>query len=195
MAVDEKYVEEVKDEFDKDAEMLKIMEEMGVEAHYKPASDNGLDLVEYDVYKVADLIVGEKYIGRPVLTNVLTEEFEDKYTGEVTTNHRIELVLIDGGDMEAYICKVNLKEAKEIWTNVHPQAGLYKLAMGLMELRCKGISQYYNALDKVDIKALQRNVAKFETMTIKVTENSFNRQDGSVQSYNSFVIVGGKLKE
>ena len=193
MSVDEKFVETVSE--NKTDEMADVLKEFGIEAHYKPASDNGLDLIEYDVSKLNDLIVGEKYIGRPVLTDVLTEEFEDKYTGETTVNHRLELVLIDDSDMEAYICKVNLKEAKDVWENVHEKSGLYKLAMGLMELRYTGISQYYNALDVVNIKSLQKQVARFETMTIKVTEESFTRDDGSNQSYNSFVIVGGKLSE
>lgn len=191
MAVDEKYVEEVKN----NDEMEDILAEFGVKASYKPASDNGLDLIDYEVWLLKDLIVGEKYIGKPVLTDVLTESFEDKYTGEVTTRHRVELVLIDDSDMEAYICKVNLKGAEYIWENVSEKSGLYKLTMGLMELRCKGISQHYNELELVNIKHLQKQVEKFETMTIKVTEESFERDDGSKQSYNSFLIVGGKLKE
>lgn len=192
MAVDEKYVEEVKDgAMDKDAEMKEILAEMGIDAHYQPKSDNGIDLIEYDVYTPSDLIVGERYIGKPVLTDIISEE--DKYTGEM--KHRIELVLIDDSDMEAYICKVNLKESKYTWENPHPASGIYKLAIGLMEARMSGISQYYNGLDVVNIKALQKSVAKFETLTIKIVEGQFTTDDGVKKSYNTFVIVGGKLAE
>lgn len=192
MAVDPKYVEEVKPdgEMDKDELMKQALAEMGIEAHYQPVSDNGLDLIEYEVLTPNDLIVDEKYIGKPILTDIISEE--DKYTGEL--RHRIELVLVDDSDMEAYICKVNLKEPEYIWENPHPQSGIYKLTMGLMEAKVPGISQYYNGLDLVDIKALQKTVQNFESLTIKIVENFFTRDDGTKKSYNTFVIVGGKVK-
>lgn len=192
MAVDEQYVEEVRNEEDFDD----ILAEMGISAHYKPASDNGLDLVGYDVYFPKDLIVGERYIGKPILTDVFTEEFESKYTGEITQNHRLELVLRDDNDKEAYIGRINLKEAKNVWENPHPASGLYKLAISLMELRVPGISRTNNALDVVDIKKLQKYVAKYETMTFKIIENSFKDDaTGEVRKYNTFIVVGGKLAE
>lgn len=192
MSTFDEYGETVNNEgMSQDDEMRKVLQEMGIEAHYQPKSDNGLDLIEYEVFTPSELIVGERYIGKPVLTDIITEE--DKYTDE--PRHRIELVLIDDGDMEAYLCKTNLKENKYVWENPHPNSGLYKLAIGLMEARMPGISQYYNGLDVVDIKTLQKQVAKFETMTIKIVEREFAADDGSKKSYNTFVIVGGKLAE
>ena len=190
MAVDEKYVENVRD----DKEMEKILKEMGVEASYKPVSDNGIDLAEYDTKLLKDLIVGEMYEGTPILTDVLVEEFEDKYTGETTTRYRLELVLTDDDEREAYICKINLKNDDVVWENVSNLSGLYKLTMGLMELECPGISQYYNKLDKVSLKSLKKNVNKYETLTIRVTEESFTN-NGEVTSYNSFLIVDGIKRE
>lgn len=192
MSVFEEYGETVTNESNSKDELMKqALEEMGIEAHYQPVSDNGLDLIEYEVSTPNDLIVDEKYIGKPILTDIISEE--DKYTGEL--RHRIELVLVDDNDMEAYLCKVNLKEKKYVWENPHPNSGLYKLAIGLMEARVPGISQYYNGLDIVDIKALQKSVRKFESITIKIVENFFTQEDSTKKSYNSFVIVGGKLAE
>lgn len=192
MAVDEKYVEEVKDTNESKEELMKeVLADMGIEAHYQPVSDNGLDLIEYEVFTPKDLIVGEKYIGKPVLTDIISEE--SKYTGEI--KHRIELVLIDDDTMEAYICKVNLNEPEYEWENVHQNSGLYKLAIALMEVRVPGISQYYNSLDIVNIKALKKSVEKFETLTIKIIEGEFTQDDGVTKKYNTFLVVGGKLKE
>ena len=195
MAIEEKYVEKVGE--NKQDVMLKAMDEFGVDAHYTPVSDNGIDLIDYEVMTPSDLTVGEKYIGKPQLTDVISEE--DKYTGEL--KHRVELVLIDNDAGEAYLCKVNinpkyLQDDGVTCKDVHPQSGVYKLVMALMELQAPGISQYYNTLDVVNLKNVQRKVATFENMIIKIIEDSFTDEEtDKKKSYNTFMIVGGELAE
>ena len=90
-------------------------------------------------------------------------------------------------EKEAFIFPINLKSDKTMVKNVHSASGLYALAMGLMELKAKGIHQAYNQLNLVNIETLRKIVKQYATMEVKVVERQFGDN-----YYNSFRIVSGE---
>lgn len=195
MSVDEKYVENVEfeEEFDD------ILEEFGIEASHRNDNNNGLDLTNYTVTTLKEMWDAEEYIGKPVVTDIYTVEFTNKNTGEVTINHKIDLVLLDDAyedEKEAYIFPVNLNSdnidfEKHIVEDVSSASGLYALAMGLMELKAPKISKAFNHLDVVGIKKLQKQVETYKELTVKVVEKSFKKNKEET-FYNSFKIVSAE---
>ena len=194
MAVDEKYVEKVMDEEEAEEMYDDVLDEFGIEASYKPASNNGLDLDKkgYEIVKLSQLWANDEYEGKPVVSDVYADEYTDKDTGEVTIKHKVDLVLLndDFDEPQAYVCPMNLSSDKTIVKNVSNKNGLYNLAMGLMELKAPGISKHYNQLDVVNIKRLQKLVKKYDTMTIRVVEEEFtDNSTKNITTYNSFRII------
>lgn len=195
MSVDEKYVENV--EFEE--EFNDILDEFGIEASHRNDNSNGLDLTNYIVTTLKEMWDAEEYIGKPVVTDIYTVEFTDKNTGEVTINHKIDLVLLDDAyedEKEAYIFPVNLNSdnidfEKHIVEDVSSASGLYALAMGLMELKAPKISKAFNHLDVVGIKKLQKQVETYKKLTVKVVEKSFKKNKEKT-FYNSFKIVNAE---
>ncbi len=195
MSVDEKYVENVEfeEEFDD------ILEVFGIEASHRNDNSNGLDLTNYTVTTLKEMWDAEEYIGKPVVTDIYTVEFTNKNTGEVTINHKIDLVLLDDAyedEKEAYIFPVNLNSdnidfEKHIVEDVSSASGLYALAMGLMELKAPKISKAFNHLDVVGIKKLQKQVETYKELTVKVVEKSFKKNKEET-FYNSFKIVNAE---
>ena len=195
MAVDPKYVEEVKDEQDFD----EVMEALGLEGHYEQIG-NGLDLEGYEITTMRDMYPddGTEWIGKPVISDIYTTEFTNKTTGETVVNHKIDLVLLDDtyeDEKEAYVFPINLKSDnidfdKNIVKNVHSASGLYALAMGIAELKVKGISKSFNHLDVVAYKKLQQDVSKYSNMTVKVVEKKMvDKKTKEETYYNAFKIV------
>ncbi len=192
MAVDEKYVEKVTDEkIDYEA----ILDDFGVEADYVQIG-NGLDLEEYEHTYLRDMYDEDECTGKPILSEIYTTEFTDKNTGETTVNYKIDLVLKDDSyedEKEAYIFPINLKEEnidfdKNFVQDVHNASGLYALAMGLMELKAKGISKAYNHLKIVGLDNIKRQLEDYDTMTVQVVEKQF----GKGNPFNSFKIISGE---
>ena len=195
MAVDPKYVEEVKDEQD----FEEVMEALGLEGHYEQIG-NGLDLEGYEITTMRDMYPddGTEWIGKPVISDIYTTEFTNKTTGETVVNHKIDLVLLDDtyeDEKEAYVFPINLKSDnidfdKNIVKNVHSASGLYALAMGIAELKVKGISKSFNHLDVVAYKKLQQDVSKYSNMTVKVVEKKMvDKKTKEETYYNAFKIV------
>lgn len=196
MAVDPKYVEEVKeDEFDYDS----VLEEFGIEASYQNDNSNGLDMTGYTQTTLRDMYNEDEYTGRPVISDIYTVEFKNKKTGETTINHKIDLVLFDDtyeDEKEALIFPCNLTTKNidfdnNVVNDVYSSSGLYALAMGLMELKAPKISKAFNHLDVVGIKSLQKQVKEYDTITVKVVEKSF-KKEGEENYYNSFKITEGE---
>ncbi len=196
MAVDEKYVETVVN----DEEFEDIMKELGLEGHFEQVG-NGIDLEGYEMTVLNEMYPDEEYIGRPIISDIYTVEFKDKKTGETTTRYKIDLVLLDDtydDKKEAYLFPSNLREEnidfdKNIVKDVYDSSGLYALAMGLAELKAKGISKCYNHLDVVGIKKLQKDVKKYDSLTVEVVEKKMvDRQTKKEQYYNAFKIVDGE---
>ena len=193
MAVDPKYVEEVRNEEDFES----VLDEFGIKGHYEQIG-NGIDLSEYTVTSLRDMYPDDECLGKPILSEIYTTEFKNKNTGETTINHKIDLVLLDDtyeDEKEAYIFPINLKSEnidfdKNIVKDVHSASGLYALAMGLMELKAKGISKTMNYLDIVPIVALRKQCQNYSNMTVKVIEKKMvDRKTKHEQYYNSFRIV------
>lgn len=195
MAVDPKYVQEVKDEQEYDD----IMAELGLEGHYEQIG-NGIDLEGYEITTMRDMYPddGTEWIGKPVISDIYTTEFTKKSTGETVVNHKIDLVLLDDtyeDEKEAYVFPINLNSDKidldnHIVKDVHGSSGLYALAMGLAELKAKGISKSFNHLDVVGYKKLQKDVEQYSTLTVKVTEKKMvDRKTKEETFYNAFRIV------
>ena len=192
MAVDEKYIEEVKNEED----FEEIMKELGLEGHFEQIG-NGLDMTGYEITNLRDMYPNDECTGRPVISDIYTTEFKNKDTGEVTVNHKLDLVLFDDtyeDEKEAYVftCNINSDNIAfegNVVNNVHSASGLYALAMGLAELKCKGISKSFNFLDTVGIKTLQKDVKNYNSMTVEVIERKMvDRKTKEERYYNSFKI-------
>ena len=191
MAVDPKFIENVKNE----EEFADILEEFGIEGHYEQVG-NGLDLDEYMITQLREMYPDDECMGTPILSDIYTTEFKNKETGETTINHKIDLVLKDDtyeDEKEAFVFPINLKSEnidfeKGVVTKVHSASGLYALAMGLMELKAKGISQTMNFLDVVPIKLLQKQCGAYSNMTVKVIEKKM-KIGSNERYYNSFRIV------
>ena len=192
MAVDPKYVEEVRNEEDYED----IMKELGLEGHFEQVG-NGVDMEGYEITNLRDMYPTDECIGRPVISDIYTTEFKNKETDEVIVNHKIDLVLLDDtyeDEKEAYVftCNLNSKNIdfdKKIVKDVYSSSGLYALAMGLAELKCKGISKSFNHLDVVGYKRLQREVKEYSTMTVEVVERKMvDRKTKEERYYNSFRI-------
>lgn len=192
MAVDDKYVEVVKDKEEYDA----VLEDLGIEAEYKPASDNGIDLSEYTQTLLSEMYNEELYSGKPVLSDVYVNEWTNKNTGETQVQNRIDLVLLDDtyeDEKEAYIFQINLPNDEDIQENISNLSKLYPLVTGLMELQVKGISDYYNTIKKVSLKALQKKIDTYSEMTVKVVEKRFVDKNTKEENfYNSYVITEGE---
>ena len=195
MAVDPKYVEDVRNDEDFDD----IMSELGLEGHFEQVG-NGIDLEGYDITTLRDMYPddGTEWVGKPVISDIYTTEFTNKNTGEKTVNHKIDLVLLDDtyeDEKEAYVFPINLKSDnidmdKHIVKDVHGSSGLYALAMGIAELKAKGISKAFNHLDVVGYKKLQKDVKQYTTMTVVVIEKKMvDRKTKEETYYNAFKIV------
>ena len=198
MAVDPEFIEEVKDE---EIDYESVLEDFGIEASYQNDNSNGLDLEGYVLTPLREMYDGDICTGTPIVSDVYTVEFKNKNTGEVTVNHKIDLVLKDDtyeGEEEAYIFPCNLNSdnidfKKNIVKNVNNASGLYALAMGLMELKAPKISKAFNHLDVVGIKKLQKQAAQYKTLTVEVKEKSFvNKSTKEETYYNSFRITEGE---
>ena len=194
MAVDPKYVETVGESEDYES----VLADLGIEAHYEQ-DGNGIDLSGYMQTTLREMYPDDLCTGRPILSEIYKREFTHKSTGKTTTQYTLDLVLLDDtyeDEKEAYIFQINLNEQnidfdKAIVKDVNSASGLYALAMGLAELRAKGISKTMNFLDVVGINALQKQVKNYNSLTIKVVEKSFKR-GSEEQYYNSFRIMEGE---
>lgn len=194
MAVDEKYVEIVKNE----EEFEDILDEFGITGSFEQ-NDNGIDFEDYMVTYLKEMYHDDICPGRPVLSDIYEVSFTNKNTGETTTQHKIDLVLFDDtyeDEKEAYVFPINLNSdnidfEKNTVKDVHSASGLYALAMGLMELRAKGIHNAYNKLDLVNISLLQKQIKKYSNLTVKVVEKKFTG-NGQENYYNSFRITEGE---
>ena len=194
MAVDPKYIEEVrKDGYDD------IMEELGLEGHFEQIG-NGIDMEGYEITNLRDMYPEDICTGRPVISEIYTTEFKNKETGEVTVNHKIDLVLFDDtyeDEPEAYVftCNIsrpeNIDNEKHIVKDVYNTSGLYALAMGLAELKAKGISKSFNHLDVVGIKKLQKQVKNYSSLTVEVVGKKATIA-GEERYYNAFKITSGE---
>lgn len=193
MAVDDRYVEEVRD----DEDFEDVMKELGLEGHFEQIG-NGIDLEGYEITKLNEMYPDDIYTGRPVISDIYSVEFTSKKTGETTINWKVDLVLLDDtyeDEKDAYIFSCNLKEENidfknAMVKNVYNSSGLYALAMGMAELRAKGISKIYNHLDKVSIKQQQKVANHYSSMTVQVKEKKMvDKKTKEETYYNSFRIT------
>ena len=197
MPVDEKYVERVVESEEEKVDYQDVLTEFGISASYKPPSNNGLNLDKkgYTISMLRELWAGDEYEGRPIISNPYADVFTDQKTGKETKRFKVDLVLLndDFDERDAYIFPCNLSSTDFIVKNVSNRSGLYKLAMGLMELKAPGIHQEYNQLDIVNIKHLQSIVKQYTKLTVKVVEDEFeDKKTKEVTPFNSFKIVDGE---
>ena len=192
MAVDKKYVEEVREVTKED--MNATLEMFGIEASNE-STGNGVDITGYMETKLRDMYDGDECTGRPVLSDIYTIEFKNKETGETQINHKIDLMLFDDAyedEKEVYVFPINLNSdnidfEKKIVKNVNSASGLYALAMGFMELETPGISKAFNKLDVVPYAQLKKIIEEYKTVMVQVVEKQFNNN-----YYNSFRIMEGE---
>ncbi len=196
MAVDEKYIEEVKNE----EEFDDIMAELGLDGEFQQVG-NGINLEGYDITNLRDMYAGDICNGRPIISDVYEVEFTDKKTGDTIINHKIDLVLLDDDEYNkeasVFTCNLNSDNIdfdKNIVKDVYNASGLYALAMGFAELKAKGISKSFNHLKSVGYKKLQKDAEKYEDLTVEVIEKKMTIK-GEENYYNAFKIVDGVLKE
>lgn len=193
MAVDPKYVEEVKNE-DEKVDFSSTLEMFGIEASNESVG-NGIDITGYMETKLRDMYDGDECTGKPVLSDIYTVEFKDKNTGETIVNNKLDLLLFDDSyedEKEVYTFPINLNSdnidfEKHIVKNVNSASGLYALAMGFMDLETPGISKAFNKLDVVPYVQLKKIIESYKTVMVQVVEKQFNNN-----YYNSFRIVEGE---
>lgn len=193
MAVDEKYVEEVKNE----EEFKDTLDMFGIEASSE-LSGNGIDITGYVETQLRDMFNEDECTGRPVLSDIYTVEFKDKNSDETIVKHKMDLLLFDDtyeDEKEVFVFPINLNSDnidfdKHIVKNVSSASGLYALAMGFMDLEQPGISKAYNKLDVVPYVRLKKIVESYKTIMVRVVEKQFNNR-----YYNSFRVIEGEKKE
>lgn len=189
MAVDPKYVEEVKFDDEEVSETAfdynAVLEEFGAGADFVEDQSGVTVPADYWDRQLKQLPANEIFAGKPYLGKIETIEWEDKQTGEKQTNYQIKLVVIDDDSQEAYTLPMNLKSTDVVQKNLYPASKLYALQMGLMELKAPGIARVYNRLD-VDTDRLREKLSEMDLIYFKVIQI---QGDGNIKDYKSFRIV------
>lgn len=189
MAVDPKYVEEVKFDDEEVSETAfdynAVLEEFGAGADFVEDQSGVTVPADYWDRQLKQLPANEIFAGKPYLGKIETIEWEDKQTGEKQVNHQIKLVVIDDDSQEAYTLPMNLKSTDVVQKNLYPASKLYALQMGLMELKAPGIARAYNRLD-VDTDRLREKLSEMDLIYFKVIQI---QGDGNIKDYKSFRIV------
>lgn len=189
MAVDPKYVEEVKFDDEEVSETAfdynAVLEEFGAGADFVEDQSGVTVPADYWDRQLKQLPANEIFAGKPYLGKIETIEWEDKQTGEKQVNHQIKLVVIDDDSQEAYTLPMNLKSTDVVQKNLYPASKLYALQMGLMELKAPGIARVYNRLD-VDTDRLREKLSEMDLIYFKVIQI---QGDGNIKDYKSFRIV------
>ena len=189
MAVDPKYVEEVKFDDEEVSETAfdynAVLDEFGAGADFVEDQSGITVPADYWDRQLKQLPVNEIFAGKPYLGKIETIEWEDKQTGEKQTNYQIKLVVIDDDSQEAYTLPMNLKSTEVVQKNLYPASKLYALQMGLMELKAPGIARVYNRLD-VDTDRLREKLSEMDLIYFKVIQI---QGDGNIKDYKSFRIV------
>lgn len=189
MAVDPKYVEEVKFDDEEVSETAfdynAVLDEFGAGADFVEDQSGVTVPADYWDRQLKQLPANEIFAGKPYLGKIETIEWEDKQTGEKQVNHQIKLVVIDDDSQEAYTLPMNLKSTDVVQKNLYPASKLYALQMGLMELKAPGIARVYNRLD-VDTDRLREKLSEMDLIYFKVIQI---QGDGNIKDYKSFRIV------
>lgn len=189
MAVDPKYVEEVKFDDEEVSETAfdynAVLDEFGAGADFVEDQSGVTVPADYWNRQLKQLPANEIFAGKPYLGKIETIEWEDKQTGEKQVNHQIKLVVIDDDSQEAYTLPMNLKSTDVVQKNLYPASKLYALQMGLMELKAPGIARVYNRLD-VDTDRLREKLSEMDLIYFKVIQI---QGDGNIKDYKSFRIV------
>lgn len=189
MAVDPKYVEEVKFDDEEVSETAfdynVVLEEFGAGADFVEDQSGITVPADYWDRQLKQLPANEIFAGKPYLGKIETIEWEDKQTGEKQVNYQIKLVVIDDDSQEAYTLPMNLKSTDVVQKNLYPASKLYALQMGLMELKAPGIARVYNRLD-VDTDRLREKLSEMDLIYFKVIQI---QGDGNIKDYKSFRIV------
>lgn len=162
-----------------------IFEEFGVEPDYVEDNNGGIEIpAHWKVTQLSEAYDGEYLSGKPVLSEIIVDEYEDKDTGEKNKSIYATLVLLDYDSEESYKVRINLKSSEAEQTNVHKSSKLYALVVGLINLRNEGAFQNYNHLKKVNLDNIRNIVGEIDDLTIKVKE--IQSKDFT---FNTFVIV------
>ena len=189
MAVDPKYVEEVKFDDEEVSETAfdynAVLDEFGAGADFVEDQSGITVPADYWDRQLKQLPANEIFAGKPYLGKIETIEWEDKQTGEKQVNHQIKLVVIDDDSQEAYTLPMNLKSTDVVHKNLYPASKLYALQMGLMELKAPGIARAYNRLN-VDTDRLREKLSEMDLIYFKVIQI---QGDGNIKDYKSFRIV------
>lgn len=189
MAVDPKYVEEVKFDDEEVSETAfdynAVLDEFGAGADFVEDQSGVTVPADYWDRQLKQLPANEIFAGKPYLGKIETIEWEDKQTGEKQTNYQIKLIVIDDDSQEAYTIPMNLKSTDVVQKNLYPASKLYALQMGLMELKAPGIARAYNRLD-VDTDRLREKLSEMDLIYFKVIQI---QGDGNIKDYKSFRIV------
>lgn len=189
MAVDPKYVEEVKFDDEEISETAfdynAVLKEFGAGADFVEDQSGITVPADYWDRQLKQLPVDVIFAGKPYLGKIETIEWEDKQTGEKNTNYQIKLIVIDDDSQEAYTIPMNLKSTDVMQKNLYPASKLYALQMGLMELKAPGIARAYNRLD-VDTDRLREKLSEMDLIYFKVIQI---QGDGNIKDYKSFRIV------
>ena len=126
---------------------------------------------------------GAMYMGKPVLGEVREQEFTDDATGRTTKRIRCSFWLVDD-DAEEYLeINLNPKVNDDLQRNIHPKSMLYKLIAGVMETIQRGWAEEHNYINQFDLSELREYLAKKESMTIQLREESFLKNGETITFY------------
>ena len=158
----------------------------GLIAEYQ--EDNSYDFFDYNRLTPQDIGGDEYYQGRPVLSEVSEQTFEND-DGTKRTTYRCQLFLVDDDAEEFLQININLKQAGDIQKNLHHKSMAYKLIAGIMETIQKGWSQDHNFITQTNLKEFRDYINKLNSMTIFIREETGTDNTGREFVYYPFKIT------
>jgi hypothetical protein len=175
-----------------------INEETIAEETYFPSmefdNDISLDLVpeNYEEVQLRDLGDETEYEGRPVMGPV--ESYTYDSDGEIKTNFRTNLYIIDDEEEEYLHIKINLKKNSDIQNNIRKGSVLYDFLGSIKELEAPGYMNNYNIIKSCNLEEFRDFINNLSFANIKVVEHQFNGGQSVYPGFR-FLKVKAKMEE
>jgi hypothetical protein len=149
------------------------MKKMGVfetlKKEQKTFDNNKEGTEDYEIYFLNDLEENDTFVGKPNLTNIRENEFEDQNTHEMVKKFSATLYINNDENEETLKANVNLKSLDDkisVW-----QGSLcYDLIDSIEELHEPGTSGINNVYN-MNFSELQEYLNNLKTVTVKIKEH------------------------
>lgn len=147
--------------------------------------DDSLEGTEdYDLFPLNNLEDGETFMGKPVLANIRSNEFEDQNSGEMVQKWSATLSIVNHDNEEILRARLNLKGEQDEVTFWENSLG-YDIIDSIEEMHEPGSGGQDNIYN-ISFKELQEYINNLNTMSIRVVHHT-----GKFE-YNTFRITGAK---